>query len=790
MAEPSYTIFVRVPIPRGDFVDPPLVNWDSAKDNALWKILSGAAQTEIDWNQVADRFEVPVDFLLQQVAYLTERHASQVRAQVRKATAAAKGSSAPSPIPGLEAAHQRTTSALSVRRDSLLARNEAPASASSPSTSVRPVISRNASTNTTILREAGVSSPRPGKQAPARLAEPTGRRRLSSLPVTSTTAAPPDAQPSPEPPRSPSPGPAESSSTSSDDDESYPAQSRIIRRPPRFQQQEGAALPQEGDDDDESEPAFQPYRASGSNPGQDLASTLKGDGRGTSRRGQKLSGKDSIHYSQTSDSSAGSAAIVQRPGASRDHRAPGPLSPRRAAELAGRSPSGKSKGYSREGSDGTPSMGSSFSDLDDASVTQSALEEALASHMNRGGTSRYFITDEDEIRSTENPDNYFKFYIDKNMRINIRQRFEFHSVVEGIIHQRLEENGLCKMTVPLGTPTSKPHIPIFVTPNLKLKTRVVVLFGEPNQAVGILAHRVMEGSGGLKEGSMLSVIHTLNKQRSSPGDASPPGVVLANPGATYWWPEEQRALTIIQSNGIPLPSLCHNGRQYVPAVNEIPENKDSSEHIKYIFGTVLKTMMADHAVVDVVAIGASCELVENFFDHKENWAIWGQRLNAMLLLGTVYPTDTLTNTDFKNFLAKRASGFILSPLPPGTPLAPPTGNPNEMIPELGCPVYSSSEQHYTELILIKAHETVLAYLQGVAMSPDFENVPITVVDRPTEELTEEAWATLPEEEKPSLSVADPEEMRKQVKQARRWKKFADTGMAPESSSDEEEDDLV
>lgn len=82
----------------------------------------------------------------------------------------------------------------------------------------------------------------------------------------------------------------------------------------------------------------------------------------------------------------------------------GPLSPKRTAELAGRSPGTKGKG--REGSDGTPSMGSSFSDLDgmspsfccyfvflrqglmmdiDASVTQSALEEALASNMQAGG---------------------------------------------------------------------------------------------------------------------------------------------------------------------------------------------------------------------------------------------------------------------------------------------------------------------------------------------------------------------------------------------------------------------
>ncbi|KAM6533208.1 Autophagy protein 29 [Fusarium falciforme] len=52
MAEPTYTVFVRVPMPRGDFVDPPPVNWDSNKDEALWKILSGAAKTEIDWSEV------------------------------------------------------------------------------------------------------------------------------------------------------------------------------------------------------------------------------------------------------------------------------------------------------------------------------------------------------------------------------------------------------------------------------------------------------------------------------------------------------------------------------------------------------------------------------------------------------------------------------------------------------------------------------------------------------------------------------------------------------------------
>lgn len=43
--------------------------------------------------------------------------------------------------------------------------------------------------------------------------------------------------------------------------------------------------------------------------------------------------------------------------------------------------------------------------------------------------SSYFINGEDEIRSIENPDYYFKFFLNKNERINDRQRFEFNGMV-------------------------------------------------------------------------------------------------------------------------------------------------------------------------------------------------------------------------------------------------------------------------------------------------------------------------------------------------------------------------
>ncbi|PNY22894.1 Multidomain presynaptic cytomatrix related protein [Tolypocladium capitatum] len=399
MAEPEYTVFVRVPAPRGDFVDPPQVHWDPSKDEVLWKILSGAAQTEIDcelcsgpdvdvqltaaqgtkcmlsdadhhgWSRLtprsAERFDVPVDFLLQQVAYLTERHASQVRAQVRKATAAAKGSSAPSPVPGAE--HLRTTSALSVRRDSPMTRHDGSTAATPLAGSGRPIVSRMTSANNTVLKDAGRTSPRLPSSAPssARAAEQGGRRHLSSLPMASPAAKSPKVAPESDQDGRLSPGPAGSNSTtSSDDEESSPAQSRIIRRPPRYQQQEAPQSYQD-EDGDESEPAFQPYQApSDRTSAQDLASTLKGDGKSATRRGHKSSAKDAIHQSQTSNSSAGSAAMLQRPSKTRDQKGPGPLSPRRTAELAGRSPGGGGKAGSREGSDGAPSMGSSFSDLD------------------------------------------------------------------------------------------------------------------------------------------------------------------------------------------------------------------------------------------------------------------------------------------------------------------------------------------------------------------------------------------------------------------------------------------
>lgn len=76
---PHYTVYIRLPFRRGTFEDPPPVTWDSTKDTALWKIIAEANSKDLDWEDISSRFQVTLPFLLQQAAYLYERHFEAMR---------------------------------------------------------------------------------------------------------------------------------------------------------------------------------------------------------------------------------------------------------------------------------------------------------------------------------------------------------------------------------------------------------------------------------------------------------------------------------------------------------------------------------------------------------------------------------------------------------------------------------------------------------------------------------------------------------------------------------------
>ena len=209
-----------------------------------------------------------------------------------------------------------------------------------------------------------------------------------------------------------------------------------------------------------------------------------------------------------------------------------------------------------------------------------------------------------------------------------------------------------KVTIPLDTPLADPHIPIFITSNLSSKRRVVVVFGGSTQDLGVIAGRVVNGPGGVSQGSMVFLVQALSAQVLSEEDQSTPGIVIANTGQTYWWPEGDRPLTITSSGEIPLSSLASAGRRMIPQLNQVRGNESSEKHVEHMLGTALPILLNKEAKLEIIAVGDSCDAVQQYFDIKENWDIWKGRLSGMVLAGTVYDTTDLVNNELKEFLAK------------------------------------------------------------------------------------------------------------------------------------------
>lgn len=184
--------------------------------------------------------------------------------------------------------------------------------------------------------------------------------------------------------------PAESSSSSSSSD-SEPVRepvrrSHILKRPPRLPAQKSplgpvddGGEPSGGADNDGDEDAFLPFARPASrtttttttpqDPSATIRETMEQSEPASNRTkpSSTAAGKHptqappAVESSANSASSAGST-VPQNEQPRKSARPPGPLSPRHGVELARLSPRYRGKG--KDGSDGTPSMGSSFSDLD------------------------------------------------------------------------------------------------------------------------------------------------------------------------------------------------------------------------------------------------------------------------------------------------------------------------------------------------------------------------------------------------------------------------------------------
>ena len=448
--EDHYTVFVRLPFNRGNFVDPPAVKWSAAKEQALWDILYRQSNNQTDWKALAEQFEVTENFLLSKAAWLYERQLNQVRAQMRNL--GTRNSATPSPTPGSVSGSvvggqvmRRAGSGGSRVPSRLSTQHVGSPVAGGDSTPGTPVKSRTSLPLRTAPAPAGVAA-----ALPTRAVSGTSRplSRQSSRDIDAQVPAPPSRRGSIQHQLARSPGQARATTqvdSSSSEDEmtqsritnrrqnpsslhhrtlSYQTDIQPLRAPATRPSANISAQPQtqNNDEDEDDEPSFLPFAnpATESRPRpspssqQDPSATL---------RGAIQTARPTIHRRTTSerivssptvepptsvraqrDLASSTSSLSSPTGANTTHARPirpaenhtvptriqqatvprlgTPLSPSQRARLPSNQPSAAASPRRGPGSDSaSPSMGSSFSDLDDASVTQSALEEALLSGM-------------------------------------------------------------------------------------------------------------------------------------------------------------------------------------------------------------------------------------------------------------------------------------------------------------------------------------------------------------------------------------------------------------------------
>lgn len=262
--------------------------------------------------------------------------------------------------------------------------------------SSKPFLSRNPSTNTITQSRAQPSSPRQGSLRALRGSSGSQRRPpRPTLNIESSQEGEDESAVRHD-------GADVSQSESDVEPSTLARSSKVTRRPPLGKKPtfSGVGADSDGDVDEDDEESsgegYLPFAAAASSKPlsrDDPAATLRGSPKRQTATPHMQAGSNKSKTvkpppPESSESSASSAQprtqsqddLTDR-NASKGTRAPrqrGPLSPKQRAQLAQLSPPYKS------GSEASPSMGSSFSDLDELSVTQSALEEALMSNMQHG----------------------------------------------------------------------------------------------------------------------------------------------------------------------------------------------------------------------------------------------------------------------------------------------------------------------------------------------------------------------------------------------------------------------
>jgi hypothetical protein len=185
--------------------------------------------------------------------------------------------------------------------------------------------------------------------------------------------------------------------------------------------------------------------------------------------------------------------------------------------------------------------------------------------------------------------------------------------IRDIVLPRLEDAGLKTLRLPLrdGNPPrdsfpTEAHVPILVAQNLSKAPRIIVVFGEPIQDLGIWAYRSINHDG-INIGSAVNFTKAVLGEGKGKvttdvfGNRTDTALVLANTGQLLWHCASSRAVTTTTWLANPRPA-GNSGQATMSHRNMIPGHKDWREHIFYVFEKVLWNNLGPSTRVDVIGM--------------------------------------------------------------------------------------------------------------------------------------------------------------------------------------------
>jgi len=213
--------------------------------------------------------------------------------------------------------------------------------------------------------------------------------------------------------------------------------------------------------------------------------------------------------------------------------------------------------------------------------------------------------------------------------------------------------GLNILRLPLGAASNEANVPIFVSKDISTKKRVMVLFGERMQDLGVFSYRTV-GDQGINVGSAVEFCSAVLQGPTMTSDQDAPGIILTNPGQLLWYRGGGRAITCAEWVNLPRDSSIHEPLRVDQIKNTIPGNRNYVEHVRYVFEHIMTGVCGEDTTFDIIGLGYTGQAALKYLaNHCERQTFLFETSADQISQGTPGPLVLLAsvldplNTTFK-----------------------------------------------------------------------------------------------------------------------------------------------